>query len=910
MTDALPKLDSNNFSVLNKEGSPVIYRTDDPSVNVLTLSFINNTGNELLLKAGEPARPTLKASSLSSETGSTFSFDFQSMMSSGTMESLVIGLPSNWKAVFSPATQNYPPTWSLVPKADITVKVKDRIDFVIQKITCKQTQGAKVELLYSNVPGFRNIFYPYVFHLEVANLPSKEMPLAVGYTDAVQLRNVAASPKVPAIRPVPVYINYNQTTPIKNGFTLLLTNTSAAPLVPGGIIGKPVLPDLTILFLFGSEYYHITTQEIADNNKLGIDVSSASWTSEEHTPSTSYWRFTPHSQEVMAPNETVQFPIHNIITPLRVKPGDISVMYIRFNNVAGYADARVTLLLEKRKAVAAIKSFSVKKISGKAKLTWETTMASQVTLHYWDRDGKKILLDSKNGDIGFENTDFEPTTAPTAERTVFILTAYGDNETDTRWCEMTVDQPMAVIRSFTSTPSLIEAGKSTRVRITWEVENAVGVTLETPNGNTERVAGRGYKDIVVTEASKLYLRAHAYGTTHAEPAVSQITIYAYKKEKIFTAPDGIQSPIAQSRPTVIVNERKSLLHVSYAAKLKNGSFALQMTSSTASAIDGTNKISLSQDGTRLFSYASQIPSPLKMLNLDTNEVAYSSNLGYVLTVLPTPDNMKVYCACAYPDTSTNVKVLNIVKENNRYSLQDGPDIRISGSIRQARLVPMILSPDATKLYILNSEEAIICVVNVSDDSPVNTISLDSPKARGATSLVFANGNLYVSCVNSNSVAVANPLSRRQSSFIIDNIESQPGNMVVSPDGRYVYVANFGSNSVSAIDTTTNRVTSVFKVGMSPLGMAIDKSGNSLFVANYCDRTVSVVDLATNVVLTPALTTGDGSNPFDIATYTDEKGYTRIYVAKENYPQRAGCSNRTNNNMDGVVYGFKRPTPRN
>ncbi len=64
---------------------------------------------------------------------------------------------------------------------------------------------------------------------------------------------------------------------------------------------------------------------------------------------------------------------------------------------------------------------------------------------------------------------------------------------------------------------------------------------------------------------------------------------------------------------------------------------------------------------------------------------------------------------------------------------------------------------------------------------------------------------------------------------------------------YAYVANFGSNNVSVIDTATNTVTATVNVGNSPDGLAINPAGTRVYVVNTYSHNVSVIDTATNTV---------------------------------------------------------------
>ncbi|HEY6536451.1 MAG TPA: YncE family protein, partial [Candidatus Nitrosocosmicus sp.] len=70
----------------------------------------------------------------------------------------------------------------------------------------------------------------------------------------------------------------------------------------------------------------------------------------------------------------------------------------------------------------------------------------------------------------------------------------------------------------------------------------------------------------------------------------------------------------------------------------------------------------------------------------------------------------------------------------------------------------------------------------------------------------------------------------------------------SHDGR-VYVTNYGTSSVSVIDTKTNTVNATITVGTQPYGIAYDPNDGWVYVTNYGSNTVSVIDTKTNTVIT-------------------------------------------------------------
>jgi YVTN family beta-propeller protein len=53
-----------------------------------------------------------------------------------------------------------------------------------------------------------------------------------------------------------------------------------------------------------------------------------------------------------------------------------------------------------------------------------------------------------------------------------------------------------------------------------------------------------------------------------------------------------------------------------------------------------------------------------------------------------------------------------------------------------------------------------------------------------------------------------------------HVGTQPVSVAFTPDGAYAYVANWGSNNVSVIATSTNSVVATVPVGANPRGVDI------------------------------------------------------------------------------------------
>src|SRR4030095_1197281 len=76
-------------------------------------------------------------------------------------------------------------------------------------------------------------------------------------------------------------------------------------------------------------------------------------------------------------------------------------------------------------------------------------------------------------------------------------------------------------------------------------------------------------------------------------------------------------------------------------------------------------------------------------------------------------------------------------------------------------------------------------------------------------------------------------------------------LALSPGGRYVVVANAGSDTLSVIDTRTDQIIETIWArqnpadlfGAQPNALAFDKSGRTLFVCNGSQNAVAVIAFA-------------------------------------------------------------------
>jgi YVTN family beta-propeller protein/autotransporter-associated beta strand protein len=142
----------------------------------------------------------------------------------------------------------------------------------------------------------------------------------------------------------------------------------------------------------------------------------------------------------------------------------------------------------------------------------------------------------------------------------------------------------------------------------------------------------------------------------------------------------------------------------------------------------------------------------------------------------------------------------------------------------------------------------------------------------ATCEAQIEANAYISNNGSNTVSVINTETQALVGSAIP-VGTQPFGSAATPDGRFVYVANVVSNTVSVISADTNLVSTTIPVGARPFGIAASSDAKFAYVSNSADNTVSVIDTATNTVVGSSISVGN--RPFGIAVTPNGSA---VYVA--------------------------------
>ncbi len=152
-----------------------------------------------------------------------------------------------------------------------------------------------------------------------------------------------------------------------------------------------------------------------------------------------------------------------------------------------------------------------------------------------------------------------------------------------------------------------------------------------------------------------------------------------------------------------------------------------------------------------------------------------------------------------------------------------------------------LSPDNLFAYVTvrsvgpNPDAGLLKISSAS-----NEIVASNPSLKGDELVVIADGSeVWVGGVWDNYIYIVNA----ESMAILDSISVlsySPGRaeLAITPDGKYVFYANIGSDSLVCISVFDRQIVSTVATGDGPTDMAISKNGQKLYVTNQYDGSIT------------------------------------------------------------------------
>ncbi|MDB5029532.1 beta-propeller fold lactonase family protein [Mucilaginibacter sp.] len=197
---------------------------------------------------------------------------------------------------------------------------------------------------------------------------------------------------------------------------------------------------------------------------------------------------------------------------------------------------------------------------------------------------------------------------------------------------------------------------------------------------------------------------------------------------------------------------------------------------------------------------------------------------------------------------------------------------------------LAFSHDEKMLYASGGNDNWIMAFHIQNNKigKADTIKLGLPWPKNkicVTGITVNKSNtlLYAVTKEDSSLYIINPVTHNIQNKI--KLAAEAYSCVLSPDDRTLYISIWGGEQVSLFNTVTKKLSNI-KVGSHPNELLLNKKGTRLFVANANDNSVSVINTGTNKItevistsLYPTKLTGSTTN--GLALSADEK---TLYIA--------------------------------
>lgn len=233
-----------------------------------------------------------------------------------------------------------------------------------------------------------------------------------------------------------------------------------------------------------------------------------------------------------------------------------------------------------------------------------------------------------------------------------------------------------------------------------------------------------------------------------------------------------------------------------------------------------------------------------------DEVWVGSDGDSTITVIDSATN-KVVATLSVPRTPHNITfapdgtfAFATAHAGDTVTMIDATSKKVVGTLPAAALPNKVgVTPDGRELWTGNLGAKNITVVDIKSKEKVATLKA------GTTPIYFVfspdGRRAYVTNWDSNDVSVIDTASRKVVASI--PVPKHPIDLRLIPDGRLVVVSGLkgdtGDHAVSIIDTATNKVTEkIERNWRDPRYLVLHPDGKRLFVASRGDNTIAVVDV--------------------------------------------------------------------
>jgi YVTN family beta-propeller protein len=185
--------------------------------------------------------------------------------------------------------------------------------------------------------------------------------------------------------------------------------------------------------------------------------------------------------------------------------------------------------------------------------------------------------------------------------------------------------------------------------------------------------------------------------------------------------------------------------------------------------------------------------------------------------------------------------LYVPASSGEISVLGFPKLRELARVRVARsLSKVVFSPDGSRAYALDAAAAELIFLECHTGvTPAVSTRIDF-EGHPTNLVLTPDGKTLILADPSKRWLVFVDTASRQVLGSVD-VGQAPGPMAVLPDGSKVFVANTGEDKISAVDVAARQVLSNIEISSKPTALSLKPDGGELFVFTADNATMTIVD---------------------------------------------------------------------